>query len=399
MKLNLNLLAALLLTAGTLQAQFKFERKISEVTATNWYSIELPIQLHQRVKPDFSDVRIFKSDNDSTEIPYFIRIAADAQLRQPVVLEPYNISRQGTVLFFTIKPNQKLKLNQVFLEFEQATYDAEVTVEGSNDEKEWFTIHSSRILSLTDPVAYTYNQVNFSGSRYNYIRFAVNNKTALTLKRASFYQSKIKSGNFSLVDGTLTAKTVDKKTEFFLNFEHPVLISQLSMEAAPHQLFYRTISIDWLADSTRTDKGTYYSYRNLYTGAVSSFQQDTLKFSPQVVQQLRVTLHNQDNPPVQVTNIRCWSPRVELITHLQPGSYRLQYGQAYATLPRYDLAHFNNEIPDSLARLELSSELKPTQEVVTESHPWFKSKVWIWAALVAIILVLGFFTMRMLREP
>ena len=383
MKRKLNILFVFLLISVAASAQYTYQRKLSEVTQTGWYRFELPIAMLTKVKTNFDDLRIYTVGNDSTEIPYLVRIAADEIIREQVKAEPFNISRQGTTLYFSVKLNRVEPVNLAILQFEQDNYDADITVEGSNDQKEWFTVQTGRIIAINKtPVSYRYNQINFPESEYTFLRFAIKNNTALTLSQVNFYQTK----------------TIDKQSELFVQFNQPILLSRLSIAAAANQLFYRNVAIDWLYDSIVSETGTHYQYQSLYSGVISSFKQDTLSFTPQVVRKIRVTIYNADNPPVQVNKILAWSPQVEILTHLQPGAYELKYGNTKAFAPHYDLQHFVKELPDSLPELQISSELKPEQITKPESTPWFKNKFWMWGALAVIVAILGFFTIRMLRE-
>lgn len=399
MKRKLNIFFVFLLISVTASAQYSYQRKLSEVTHTGWYRFAIPPAMLTKVKSNFDDLRIYTTGNDSTEIPYLVRIAADEIIREQVKTEPFNISRQGTTLYFSVKLNQVEPVNLATLHFEQDNYDADVTVEGSNDQKEWFNIQTGRIISINKtPVSYKYNQINFPESAYTFLRFAIKNNTPLTLSQVDFYQTKTTRGNFSEVGSTLSTKTIDKQSELFVQFDQPILLSRLSIAAAANQLFYRNVAIDWLYDSIVSETGTHYQYQSLYSGVISSFKQDTVSFTPQVVRKIRVTIYNADNPPVHVNKILAWSPQVEVLTHLQPGAYELKYGNTNAFAPNYDLEHFVKELPDSLPELQVSTELKPEQILKPESTPWFKNKLWMWAALAVIVAILGFFTVRMLRE-
>jgi hypothetical protein len=399
MKRKLNILFVFLQISVAASAQYTYQRKLSEVTQTGWYRFELPPAMFTKVKPNFDDLRIYGIGNDSTEIPYLVRIAADEITREQIKAEPFNISRQGTTLYFSVKLNRVEPVNLAILQFEQDNYDADITVEGSNDQKEWFTVQTGRIIAINKtPVSYRYNQINFPESEYTFLRFAIKNNTALTLSQVNFYQTKTTRGIFSEVGSALSTKTIDKQSELFVQFNQTILLSRLSIAAATNQLFYRNVAIDWLYDSIVSETGTHYQYQSLYSGVISSFKQDTLSFTPQMVSKIRVTIYNADNPPVQVDKILAWSPQVEVLTHLQPGAYELKYGNTKAFAPHYDLQHFVKELPDSLPELQISSELKPEQITKPEYTPWFKNKLWMWGALAVIVAILGFFTMRMLRE-
>lgn len=393
-----SLIAFLLLPLCSL-AQFTYERKVSEVTQSGWYRISLPAELLPKLKTDFADIRLYSSSNNTTEIPYLLQIAKDEISQTPVSLEPFNLSRQGAALFFTVKLNPNEPINSITLNFAQQNYDSEVTVEGSFNQLEWFKIQTSRIISLANtPVNYIYNHITFPSSTYTYLRFTIHKGAHLTLDQINFHQNKTVKGVFTEIASSLLSETIDKRSEFNLVFNQPVLLSRLSLEASPDQQFYRSVSIDWLYDSIKSEKGVHYQYQPLYTGVISSFKQDTLHFNPRVVKQIRVIVYNQDNPPVQIKRIHAWAPQVYLVTNLQAGTYTLRYGNEKMFIPNYDIEHFTKEIPASLPELQVSSELKPQQITEPETSPWFKNKLWMWGALGIIVVILGFFTIRMLRE-
>lgn len=399
MRQTINFLALLLLANLSCFAQYTYERKISDVTQPGWYRITLPDDVFPKVKNDFADLRIYASSNDTTEIPYLLKISEDQVSRASIAIEPFNISRNGNALYFTVKVNHAEPVNQTTLEFTQQNYDSDVLIEGSNNQQDWFIIHTGRIVSIVNSsVNYTYNHVNFPTSDYIFLRFTLKNGAQLTLTKVNFYQSATRKGVFTEVPATLSSKTLAKQNEFYLTFNQPVLLSKLTIEPNAGQLFYRNVSVEWLYDSIPSEKGIHYQYQSLYVGVISSFQQDTLQFTPRLVGKIRVTIYNQDNPPIHVNKIVGSAPQVDLIANLQPGGYSLKYGNPNSFHPRYDIKHFIKDIPDSLPQLQVSTELKPQHAQATESTAWFKNKVWMWVALGAIVAILGFFTMRMLRE-
>ncbi|MBX2894431.1 MAG: DUF3999 family protein [Cyclobacteriaceae bacterium] len=391
-------LLLLLTLSTTCFAQFTYERKISDVTHPGWYQLTLPGAMFSKIRPDLADIRIYAS-NDTTEIPYLLKIAEDEVTQTSIALEPFNQSRKDNAFYFTVKLNRTEPVNTATLEFEQENYDSEIVVEGSNNQQEWFKLHSSRIISISNPpVSYRYNHVHFPNTEFTFLRFTIVKGTTLKLNSVKFYQIKTIRGIFTEAANTLRSNTIGKRSEFYLTFNQPVLLSRLSIEPAPAQQFYRSIQIDWLADSITSEKGVHYNYQTLYTGVISSFQQDTIQFTPQVVHKVRITIYNQDNPPIQVTKVTGWTPQVTLVTRLQPGAYSLKYGTANVFHPNYDIDHFIKDIPDTVPELQLSSELKSQQNTVDEPNPWFKNKIWMWAAIGIIVAILGFFTMRMMRE-
>jgi hypothetical protein len=121
-------------------------------------------------------------------------------------------------------------------------------------------------------------------------------------------------------------------------------------------------------------------------------------FEPILCSNLRVLIFNEDNPPIKVKSITTWSPEVSLVANLKKGSYTIKYANDKIGMANYDVAHFEKEIPTNLPRLAVGEE---TVLIASENHveqAWFKNKNWLWAIMLGIVGLLGFFTVRMMRK-
>jgi hypothetical protein len=88
---------------------------------------------------------------------------------------------------------------------------------------------------------------------------------------------------------------------------------------------------------------------------------------------------------------------IELASELKPGSNYLCYGNADSRMPSYDIAHFAEKIPDELTAVTLGAVEDLRAPVVTRS-PLLESKRWLWAVIVVMIALLGYFTMKMMKQ-
>lgn len=82
----------------------------------------------------------------------------------------------------------------------------------------------------------------------------------------------------------------------------------------------------------------------------------------------------------------------------KPASYYLVYGKDYENKPNYDLAHFTDEIPDSLISLNLGEEQKIEQKEPTTKEPLFKNKNLLWGLILLIIVSLSWFSLQMIKK-
>lgn len=398
MKRFLNICFILLLLSTFAKAQFRFERKIAEVTSADWYSVPLDESILTKLNPSFSEIRIYSSDG--TEIPFLLRTSHDETSLQKVSMETYNISKKGNDLYFSIKLANQEAINHATINFAEENYDTYITMEGSNNEKEWFAIdREQRIISVADNhIRYTSNTIYWSPSRFVYLRFKVANAKSLTLSSANFSLTSKKAGVFRMVNHPINSITKNKITELKTVFNSTEYVSKLTIEAEPNQKFYRSYQIETLTDSFKTEKGWQPNYTTLQSGVISSFKQDTILFEPILCSILRVLIFNEDNPPIKVKSITTWSPEVSLVANLKKGSYTIKYANDKIGMANYDVAHFENEIPTNLPKLAIGEE---TVLIASENHveqAWFKNKNWLWAIMLGIVGLLGFFTVRMMRK-
>jgi hypothetical protein len=66
--------------------------------------------------------------------------------------------------------------------------------------------------------------------------------------------------------------------------------------------------------------------------------------------------------------------------------------------PVYDLINFKNKIPTELENLNLGSEMKG--DIVHEEAyvPIVQKKSWLWLVLIAMVLLLSYFSIKMLKQ-
>lgn len=87
-----------------------------------------------------------------------------------------------------------------------------------------------------------------------------------------------------------------------------------------------------------------------------------------------------------------------LIRFTEKANYFLVYGNKTTPRPNYDINHFLDQVPQTLMALELDKERVVVKEEVVVNGPLFKNKAWLWGIMVVIILLLGWFSLIVLRK-
>jgi hypothetical protein len=86
-----------------------------------------------------------------------------------------------------------------------------------------------------------------------------------------------------------------------------------------------------------------------------------------------------------------------LVRFTEPAAYFLTYGNKKATKPTFDIERFVSKVPETLTVLTLGNEQKIDKKDTTKA-PLFKNKIWLWLLMGIIILVLGWFSIKMMNK-
>jgi hypothetical protein len=160
--------------------------------------------------------------------------------------------------------------------------------------------------------------------------------------------------------------------------------------------YYRSVRIEYVADSVKTQKGWLKYYNTIHDGYVTSFRPNEFKVDGQLMKELRITIRNQDNVPLDIKGIFVHRPLVKILAYLKPGDNFLLYGSDNVLPPAYDIAYFENKIPPvpSEIRVQAPENLLPPEK---KDAPLFENKLWLWAIMGLMVGGLGFFTIKMMK--
>lgn len=110
-------------------------------------------------------------------------------------------------------------------------------------------------------------------------------------------------------------------------------------------------------------------------------------------------IENRDNAPLKCKAVKGLQLPQYLIAYLeQDKKYHLKFADSFATKPQYDLQYFVDTIQHMIetATIDKIEIIKnKTKPVVTTTN---KKKNLIWITVVLAIVVLVFFTLKMMNE-
>lgn len=409
MKLRVKILACLLFFAYSFSygqiKEYNYKRELKGISG-QWHKIILPDEVFGKISQDLTDIRIFgiTADNDTVEAPYLLHIATEKISSKEVEFNALNTSYNDQGYYFTFEIPATEPINQINLEFGQKNFDWRIKLEGSQNQNDWFTVaENCRILSIkNEETDFQFTRLTFPSSKYRFFRLLVDSKEKPELIVASIAQREIRDGTFK----NFTIKKYDskenrelKQTEINLELQLPVPVSHLKIDVIDSFDYYRPVTIKYLADSIKTEQGWKFIYRTLTTETLNSMEKVEFKFNSTTAQKLKINIHNQNNQPLNIDTILVKGYVHELLVRFtEKATYFLTYGNKTAARPYYDIDRFTDKVPVTLTTLDLGDELKIEKEEIPLIDPLFKNKTCLWAIMTIIILLLGWFSVKMIRK-
>ncbi len=385
--------------------QYHFTRELKGISDL-WHKIVLPNDIFGKLSQDLSDIRIFgiTANNDTLEAPYLLHLSTGKVSHTNIAFKTLNASHNDKGYYFTFEIPALQPVNQIKLEFKQPNFDWQVTLEGSQNQREWFTvIEDYRILSIKNKSTdFQFTKLSFPSSKYRFFRLFIRSKKKPELTTAYIAQHTIL--NETLIDYPVKKiftkeNKKAKQTEIDIEMQVPVPVSRINIGVKDTFDYYRPINIQYLTDSLKTEQGWKYNYNTLTSGTLNSLEKNEFKTSSRTIQKLRIIIHNQDNQVLNIGTIQVKGYTHELTTRFtKPATYYLTYGNKKAGKPHYDIERFKDKIPETLTTLKLGDEQAIEKEETTKPAPLFQNKIWLWTVMLVIILMLGWFTLIMIRS-
>lgn len=408
LKLKIKLFTFLLLCATIANAQtntYKFKRNISGINSV-WHKMLLPDDLYKKANADFEDLRIFGiNGKDTIEVPYLLKKRVDKVSSNDIAFKQINQSVNQNGYYYTFQSPGISLINQIKLAFKQDNFDWKVTLEGSNDNQEWFNILSDyRILSIkNNDTDYQFTRLNFPDAKYQYFRLLVKSPIQPELLEAKILKTDTISGIFKVIkyqSFDLKNDASKKETVIDVTLTNPVPLSYLKLNAQSDFDFYRPIKIEYATDSFKTGKGIQYNYANLYEGTISSLEEAAFNFENTITSRLKITIQNNDNKPLRLSGLQLKGNVYEIIARFdQPkNEYALYYGNEKAISPVYEIEKFESKIPGNLTSVTIGAEAQNPAYSIKTAKPLFENKAWLWALMIVIIALLGWFSFKMLKN-
>lgn len=383
---------------------FVWKAGIKPVQTDGFYNIPLQPHINSKLNNGFTDIRIY--DKNGKEVPYL--------LRKDVPSKPIAAFTEYEILSKLYKPGKSTEIllhnpesktiNNISLIIKNADVKKEAKLVGSDDQKTWFTVkdyyqfHSINNTSSTAEIKI----LDFPLVNYKYLKLWINDSLSapINILKAGYYVHFTENTEYFEVQSPLIsqADSAKEKTSYItVYFPEPQYIDKLELQLKGPNFYFRKATAE-VKDTLENGK-TYF--RQLQNFEISSHKPHLLSFENEKIKELRIIIENEDNPPLQVIAAQAWQQKHFLTAYLEKNNnYTLQFGNLQATAPTYDLQYFQDSIAKNIPLAsvnEITRQSKPKVPARIEPSNLSK-KLAIWSGIGGVILLLGFISIKMIRE-
>jgi hypothetical protein len=388
---------------------YDYNRKLDKVSKEDFYSIPLSPEITARSKSGLNDLRIYNiRENDTIEVPYLTEWMGDKTEETPINFELINdVTNLKCCSFVTLKMSKHKVINTINLDVIESNFDKILSIEGSNDNKEWFLIKDHLRITGFDNANLNFRStsITFPSAEYNYFRIKFDDDASkrITINNASAFETKITKGRYDelVVKGQKQAENKKEKiSELTIDLPNTNMLSYIVLGSSDKSDFYRNINIYSSTGTYHTPKGDMEAWQMVSSDVIVSGQDNTFSLGNVQTNKLKIEVINYDNQPLKLNKAKIYAEKLALTSKL-PASDQLflAYGKKEDRAPVYDLVHFKDKIPASLNIVNPGKEeLKTTLTLAASAEPLIKSKMWLWLAMAVIILLIGYFALSMLRK-
>lgn len=386
--------------------KYSYQADINNVSDT-WHTLKLPLQAYSLINKNYTDIRIYGlSDTDTIEVPYIKEIFKDKITRTESTIEIINRSKSSKGSYFTISNKAAEEINEIEFVFKENNFDWYLTLEGSNDNENWFVVaENERIVSLKkNTVNFKATKVKFPTINYKYIRVLVNHVNNLNLLDALIYNNTIVKGEeviHTSLKQSVEEQKESKKTQISVHLKEKLPVSKVIIPIQSDVDYYRKIHIKTLRDSIVLENKIKYNYTNIGFYEISSYEKNEIQINSIITDNFVIEIENLDNQPLAIGKITMSGNPVFLKARFPKEKLRyvLAVGNDYERVPNYDITGFTNTIPKDLKQLSINDFIAISKKEIKEKGPVLPfPKYILWIVLILIVVILGFFTFKMFKK-
>ncbi|MBF8456101.1 hypothetical protein IV494_02810 [Kaistella sp. G5-32] len=347
-------------------------------------------------------------DSKKNEVPYVLNPNLSSNKKS--VVENLKIVAVNTLPNIStsviISNENAVKIDQLNLTIANTNVEKIYSISGSNDQNQWYGLVYNE--SLNDLESATNTEVlknfRFPLNNYKFLKFEFVDKKSLPIQvLAASLKSDQATQEVPLIQlknfkQTVSQNKTDKTTRIDITFDSKQVINGLKFTISAPQFYLRDAAI--LVNRTHVVKRETKNYlESLVDFQLNSKAQNQFKFGEIFEKNLSIIIQNEDNLPLQISDIQFFQEPVLLISELKAGEKYNIVIDSTLLRPKYDLSNFEENVQSQLQQTEISNLSKVTaiNQNKNENEFW-RTPLFMWLCIGLALLVIGYFSMGLLKD-
>jgi hypothetical protein len=384
--------------------RYRGEAPLPAVESNGYRIIAIEPSLSKFFTADFANLRI--TDVNGAEIPYVVETAREyrfSEFEEYHVEEKVQLEKCCTRLVFSNPTGQGI--SHIHLKVRNADVYKKAMIQGSDDNrtwygvKDWFTMN--RFANPSSPIEF--RVVDFPLVDYKFLRMTISDSVTapLNIESVGFYRDSVAVQKYnSINDAVVSIKnyTSQKETRITIKMDTLQWVDQLKIGPTGVPLFQRNATV-YNISYVKNKKGRLVRNEEyLGEGILSNDSTTAIPLVDVHARELLIVVENGDSPPLRFETIQALQLARTVIAYLEKDKrYFIKIGSQETQQPVYDLALLRSKINGVLPVIEPGDVM--IEKIPTDPGTrTFFSSAYMWAAIAGIIILLGFLSVKMIRE-
>lgn len=383
------------------------ENKLSVYELKNlelgWNRLELEDSLLSSMSSTYSQIRLnlVNESMDTLEVPYIIESTHKIDSIVKIPIEIVNKTTKDGRQYYTLIADSTQIISSMQFSFGGRKYLGSASLEGSNDQEEWFMIADSFLLGerVNRHQKISSKSIYDLQTLYKFYRLSTEESKS-ELKSVTYEKVYSATPKYKRMKVKIFKEKIDTErntTVVHFTLAHNLPIQFLKVQVSNKFDYIRNADLYAVVDSTKTDKGKRYSYKLLESFVLNSTDTNNFTFSyPDHYRLYKLEIRNENNPPLKIRRLTPY--RYEYILKARFDHEGKSYIEIanYGSKPYYDIEKFKARIPKDMNKMKIGKRIESA--IVTEDiEPLFSNVNWLWGIILLTVLVVGVFSLRMLK--
>lgn len=369
-----------------------------------WNQLELDDELLSQMSSinTFIKVNLVSKSNDTIEVPYVIfnTNKVDSVARIPV--EIIKKATKGDRKYYTLVADSTQILSNLEFSFNWRSQLGRITLEGSNNRKEWFTISDSLLLGdkrnnfqkISSKIIYKLDSI------YKFYRLSTDDSKS-ELKNVIYENIYSANPTYKKINLKSLKHRTDKekkKTIYKFSLSKRLPIHYITIDIYSKSEYKRTANLFGLVDSTKTSKGIKYNYKLIETFVLNSADSTNYAFSyPEHYQDYKLEIENGNEKPLKIGRLTVYRQEYLLKARFdKKGESFIQIANT-GIFPLYDIDKLKPRIPREMNEMKVGKKIEVdiTKEEVVPANT---NQIWLMVIMMSVVFIVAFLSIKLSKR-